>query len=432
MKNQAFKLVLAILLANVMLAGCVKHKQDPNTIRFRYWGDLEEIRILEQLCKDFEAAHPGVHVKPERKESGPAYSDILLQEFAAKRAPDVMFVSPDNLEILTEGAKLADLNPWLEKEKDLKAADYYDILIQRYSVGDKLMALPRDIAPIAVIYYNKDLFDAAHLPYPKDTWHWEDLEAAAIKLTHRDDKGLASQYGFADEWAATDVWALSAGGKIVDDYVHPTRFNVGSGLAAEGALFRWKLLQKDKVMPFSSENRSALAGNLGLFLNGKLAMFHSGIWHTPEFRRISAFHWDVVRFPTKKGAVDPHFLLASAAYAMRSDVANPELCWQLLKFMSGPQGQSRLVETGLVQPALKALANSPVFLDGKDPKNKGMLIYAAEHGYFTPASNIWAEFVRSVWTPVTDPMWINGFKGDPAAVLKEAETKGNQKYFGSK
>ena len=43
--------------------------------------------------------------------------------------------------------------------------------------------LTKDYSPLA-IYYNKDLFDKAGVPYPKDGWTWEDFQDTAVKLTY--------------------------------------------------------------------------------------------------------------------------------------------------------------------------------------------------------------------------------------------------------
>jgi ABC-type glycerol-3-phosphate transport system substrate-binding protein len=150
------------------------------------------------------------------------------------------------------------------------------------------------------------------------------------------------------------------------------------------------------------------------------------------FRRIDKFKWDVVRFPVKKGVKNPMYVAGGSGYTMRNDVANPELSWKLIKFMSGPEGQSRLAATGLAQPALKKLAEEKFFKDGKDPSNKKMLAYAADRGLAAPAWKPWQEFVRSIWTPMTDKMWIVGeFEGGAdgvVAAVKAAEKAGNEKF----
>lgn len=432
--NKLFRGLLGAAAAAALLAvgvaGC-KPAQDAQTIRFRYWGDTDEVKIIEGLLKDFEAANPGVKIHPERKNSDSTYADVLLTEFASNTAPDVIFVSTDNFDVLADSNKLADLSPLLSKETDLHEADYYDAMTKRFTKDGKLMVLPRDIAPIACVYYNKDLFDAAKLPYPKDDWTWDDLRTDAIALTHRDADGTLKQVGFADDWNLEDAWVLAGGGQQMDDFYHPTRFTFAEGGALDGILFRYRLLQIDKAMPSSADSQAFSGGAMALFLNGNLGMFHSGLWKTPGFRNIKTFKWDVAPFPHKAG-VQPQYWAGGSGYTMRNDVANPDLCWKLIKFMAGPEGQTRIAATGLAQPALRSLANSPVFLDGKDPQNKKMLLVCAEHALASPAWKPWVEFVDTMWRPQTDPMWIQGYQGDPTALLKTLQDQANAKFFPAK
>lgn len=425
--------IKALALAAVViaaLAGC-KKGADPNSIRFRYWGDTEEVKIIEGMLKEFEQANPGVKIRPERKNADGTYADVLLQEFAAGTAPDVMFVSTDNIDLLADSGKLADLNPWLAKEAELKAADYYEAMTSRFTYGGQLLVLPRDIAPISCVYYNKALFDAAKLPYPKDSWTWDDMRAVALKLTIREKDGNPKQLGFADDWNLVDAWILAGGGMHLDSFEKPTRFTFAEGGALDGFLFRHKLLHVDKVMPSSSDNQSLNGGAMALFQNGQLAMFHSGLWKTPTFRNITKFKWDVAPFPGKAG-VKPKYWAGGSGYTMRSDVANPELAWKLVKFMAGPEGQKRLAATGLAQPALRKMSEGPEFLDGKDPQNKKMLLNCAANGMASPAWKPWVEFQRTIWGPQTDTLWIKGYEGDAAATLKELQVQANKKFFSAK
>jgi multiple sugar transport system substrate-binding protein len=429
MRQSAKALALAAVFI-AALAGC-KKAADPNSIRFRYWGDTEEVKIIESMLKEFEQANPGVKIRPERKNADGTYADVLLQEFAANTAPDVMFVSTDNIDLLSDSGKLADLNPWLAKETDLKASDYYEAMTSRFTHDGKLMVLPRDIAPISCVYYNKDLFDAAKLKYPKDDWTWDDLRNDALKLTVREKDGSPKTLGFADDWNLADAWILAGGGKHMDSFSNPTKFTFADSPAIDGILFRFNLLQKDKVMPSSSDNQALNGGAMAMFQNGTLGMFHSGLWKTPTFRNITKFKWDVAPFPHKAG-VKPMYWAGGSGYTMREGVANPELCWKLVKFMAGPEGQRRLAATGLAQPALKKMAEGKEFLDGKDPQNKKMLLNCAANGLASPAWKPWVEFLRTVWTPQTDPMWIKGYDKDPVPLLKDLQDQANKKFFPAK
>ena len=65
-------------------------------------------------------------------------------------------------------------------------ADVYPARLENYKMGGKLYALPIDNGAEAV-YYNKEHFDRAGVPYPKDDWTWDDLLDKARRLTRRDD-----------------------------------------------------------------------------------------------------------------------------------------------------------------------------------------------------------------------------------------------------
>lgn len=422
-------MALALLLGALAVAGC-KKASDPNVIRFRYWGDVEEIKIVEGMLKQFEAAHPGIKVRAERKAPDGTYVDILLQEFSAGIAPDVIFISTDHIANLVASGKLADLTPYLEADKSVKTSDFYPEMIRHFSVGKSLYLLPRDIAPISCVFYNKALFDAAGLPYPKDDWTWDDLRRTAIKLTQRDADGRFKHLGFADDWNLQEAWVLAAGGGWVDDEHKPTRFTFADKPGIDGLLFRYNLMQVDQVMPSSADTQSISNGNSALFANGNLAMFHSGYWKVPGFKQIKDFKWDIARFPRKAGAT-PRYYSGGSGYALNKDMPNSQLGWELIKFMAGPEGQGKLAAAGLAQPSLKKLAQSKVFLDGGEPQNKKMLLYCADRAQASPPWVHWLEFHRTVLGPQTDLVWVKGFNGDPAEVFKKTQAIANAKFFGT-
>ncbi|MES2202303.1 MAG: sugar ABC transporter substrate-binding protein [candidate division FCPU426 bacterium] len=427
MKKLSF-LCLALLLGLACMTACRSRQGKPHTLRLRYWGDLEEMGIISSMLADFKKAHPGSMVSAERKPADNTYKDILLTEFAAGLAPDVIFVDAEGMDQLLGEDKLLDLTPFLEKEKDLKIADYYPAIVKRFSKDGKLFVLPRDISPIAVIYYNKSLFDKAGLSYPKDDWDWEALRKDARLLTHRSADGKASQLGFADDRTTAEGWILSSGGSMVDDPIHPTRISADSPEALRGIQFRWDLLQKDRSMASQADTRAFLVGGDSLFSNGMLAMYHSGIWKTPAFRKIKAFDWDVAMFPKGPGGRRA-FSSGGSGYAIRKDCADPELAWALIKSLAGPEGQKRLAMTGLAQPALMPLAASPYFLDGQKPLNKKMLLEAAKIGVLPPAWDDWPEFLYGTWLPAMDAVWVSGYHGDLKALVHSTVEKGNKKFF---
>jgi multiple sugar transport system substrate-binding protein len=428
-KMKILAIVCAVAMAAFATTGCGGKKD--NAMRLRYWGDLAEVSIIEEMVKNFQAANPSVEIKAERKPADSSYADTLITEFAAGTAPDVIFISTDNVDQMVNSGQLADLTPFLDKDQDIKIADWYQNIVARFSRGNAKYVLPRDIAPIGVVYYNKNMFDAAKVPYPTDDWTWEDMRSKALALTKRNSANVATQLGYADDWNLVDNFILSAGGKMVDDFSKPGRITADSPEAISGVVFRWKLLQVDKVMPSASDNQTLNGGSMAMFQNGQLGMFLSGIWKTPTFRQIKTFDWDMVMFP-KGPSGKRGFLSGGSGYAMKKDTKHAELAWKLIKALGGPEGQKQLAKTGLAQPAIKSLAASPVFLDDQKPKNKKVLLEAAEVATFHPVWDRWIEFQNSVWNPSLDPIWVKGFDGDVSQMVKDAVKAGNDKFFPAK
>ena len=69
---------------------------------------------------------------------------------------------------------------------------YYQDVLSLYTLDNKYYAVPKDYDTIG-LWYNKTLFDKAGVSYPDDTWTWDDMYNAAVKLTDKAN-GI---YGYA-------------------------------------------------------------------------------------------------------------------------------------------------------------------------------------------------------------------------------------------
>lgn len=422
--------ILSVLACAAMLvcagAGCIQ-KKSSLTLKLSGWGGIEETQILQKAIADFNRVHPEVSVELVRVPFNEYITKILTQ-FAGNMAPDVMAINAEQLASFADRGILADLKPYLESDPDLKIADFYPEAIGHYTVGGRILALPRDIAPINVVYYNKQKFDEAKLPYPKDSWDWGQFLDTARKLTIRGADGKTTQWGFLDDWSIWEAWVLSAGGRVVDDVKAPRRCMLDSPAALAGLQFRADLMYRHRVMPTPS-GITAMGGlgNSDFFMNGSLAMFHSGIWKTPQFRQIKAFKWDIVRFPRGPGGA--RYPISAAGYGVLKTAKNPKLAYELAKYLAGPVGQKYMAATGLTQPALKTLAESPVFLDGQDPKSKRFLVDGVRDGVFgasDPRRDEWLSIIGAA----LDKVWSGDRKA--AEVVPEVVKLVNARFFSNR
>lgn len=414
---------MALLLAfaaslTLGLAGCGKAKESGIKIKISSWGDKEENQILINLIKGFEKENPGIKVELQRIPFN-EYVTKLLTQVAAGLAPDVIFVEVNNFTDLYLRNALESLNPFIQQDRfDLGA--YYPQVVDRFTVGGQTYVIPRDTAPICCVYYNKKAFDEAKLAYPNDDWNWFRFLATCQKLVKKDASGKVTQWAFIDDWTMIEPWIYSAGGRMVDDVKKPTKWVLANDPRfVQGVQFRADLMHKYKVMPAPS-SLSAMGGmgTSDLFMNGTVAMFLSGIWKTPRFRDIKEFDWDVAMFPKGPSGIRA-FGTGGSGYGILKTCKNKKEAWALVKYISGEAGARQLAATGLAQPAIMSAANSPLFLDGKKPMNKKMLLEAVKYVKYMPMAKNSAEIQNGIVVPQLDRVWSNQVTAaQAAAVLK--------------
>jgi multiple sugar transport system substrate-binding protein len=406
------------------LVGCAR-KPGGVVLRFSAWGSAEETKIIEDSTAEFKKDHPGVEVQLVRV-SYQEYVTKLLTQFSAGNAPDVMQVAAnDHFPSFASKGVFLDIKPYLDKDPSFKLSDFYPEALERFTVNGTLAAIPRNIFPIAVIYYNKKAFDKAGLPYPKNDWDFAQFLATAQKLTKKDAKGNTTQFGFVDEWPNWEAWIFPYGGTMTDDDRKPTRCTLDSPEAIAGVQYRADLIHKYHVMPGPSY-MTALGGlgNSDLFMNGTVAMFHSGLWQVPSFRQIKDFDWDVVEFPAgPKGKV---FVMEAGGYGVTKSTAHPDLAVELVKYLAGEKGQRYIATMGSAQPALRSVAQSPAFLNDQVPKSKGFLVDAVKYGRFESFDPNIIEW-RALVSGELDRVWAGTETAE--AALKKVTKEVNTKFF---
>ena len=389
------------LICGWTLTGC--SKSGGAMIKISCWGTAEENQILSDLVNDYNKLHPNATAELVRLPFN-EYVTKLLAQVAGGVAPDVIFVEVNNFVNLYLSGALEPLNPYVQADHvDLSA--YYPQVVDRFTVDNQTYAIPRDTAPIGVIFYNKAAFDEAHVPYPTDDWTWDDFVAAGKKVTKRDASGKVVRWGFVDEWPIWDAWMYDAGGSFADSVKHPTKWTFAEDPAsAKGIQFRADLMNKYKIM-LPPASQTAMGGtSADMFVNGTAAMYLSGLWPTPQFRQIKDFKWDIVMLPKNNNGFRA-FGTGGSGYGILKSSAHKKEAWELVKYISGEEGEKRLAATGLAQPALMSAANSSLFLDGKDPQNKKMLLEAMKYVKYNPICRNMTEIHDSVMGPELDKVW---------------------------
>jgi multiple sugar transport system substrate-binding protein len=213
-----------------------------------------------------------------------------------------------------------------------------------------------------MLFYNKDLFKAAGVPFPDGSWTLDQFVEAAQKLTvDVDGDGRRDQFGYAG-----GIYIGTFGGKLLDDAWTRCTLNTPPVIAA--MKFSIDLRDKHKVCPSDREGDQVKSIGEGLaFYMGKVAMFRSYTWMLYDYRRyIKNFDWDVCLMPHLEGRPPCHWA-SSAGFAISRHTTHRLEAWLLFRHFMTREFQLRMARATI--PTLKRAAKELVETNREKPAN---------------------------------------------------------------
>lgn len=378
MKSVLKKLVSGFAL---LFASAATFAED-TVIRFSVWDGDKALETIRELCKDFEKENPGIKVKLENYPDYNLYHQKMLVTYAAGVAPDVVMMDPAHFQALAVRKALLPLNEFFEKTPGFDIKEYYKPIVDAHSYKGTCYVLPRDIAPIGLIYYNKAMFKKAGIPYPDGSWTWDfkirpelkekDFLWVCQQFYKENSAGKAIQWGYTNGWTAImyDQFAFSTGNLPYDDMESPTKVKVGEEGFVKAAQFTADFMNKLKLGPTVTEQSSAFAGATAqaLFVQQRVAMYQNGIWEVPNIRKMlkpgskEFFEWDICLAPAYAGVDGKpvrRYSTGGSGYGIMSTTKNRDAAWKLCRFMGGAPGMIAMAKAGIAQPAIAELATRP-------------------------------------------------------------------------
>jgi multiple sugar transport system substrate-binding protein len=383
-------------------------------VSFMVFGDPEEIQAYRNVIAAYENEHPDVNVKMSEASDRDDLIARLSTSFAGGTPPDLFLL---NYRFYAQFAARGVLEPIEDRVDDsdvFQQEDFYKEAMDAFRFHNTLTCLPQNISSL-VVYYNKDLFQKAGVAAPKEGWKWDDMVAAAKKLTKDSNgDGKAEVYGLGIEASliriAPFVW--SAGGELVDDDENPTHFTLDTP-EAEVALERFLQLHVvEKVTPSDEEVQAE--DDETRFQNGRMAMVLSSRRSTPTFRTIQNFDWDVSALPQHEQQAG---ILHSDAYCLTKASDAKDAAWSFMEFALGPEGAPIVAKSGRTVPSLKSVAESDAFLDPTaKPANSQVFLDTIPVIRQVPSISTWPE-IEDASETILEEGFYNGESA--AAVARE-------------
>ncbi|MBR1670980.1 MAG: sugar ABC transporter substrate-binding protein [Butyrivibrio sp.] len=320
--------------------------EEPVNLKWALW-DVSSTVYYQPLIDAYTAEHPNVTV--EMVDLGSTdYSTVLGTQLSGAGSDfDVVTVKdvPGYVSLVNKGV--------LEPLNDRIAADGVDLsayngVTDQVTIDGNLYELPFR-SDIWVLYYNKDIFDAAGVDYPTNDMTWDEYDKLARSVTD-----------------------TTAGSEIYGAHYHTWRSTIqldgildGKNTIVDGAYEFTKPYyemvlnqQKDGVcMDYATLKTQGLHYSAA-FAQGNVATMNMGSWFIATLIQkikdgeyTDCTNWGMVKYPHAEGVEAGSTLSTITALAVPTSAPNKDAAWDFVKFVSGEQGAEVMASTGNI-PAM--------------------------------------------------------------------------------
>lgn len=313
------------------------------TLKWAIW-DQETTAYWQALADAYMVANPNVTI--EMVDLGSAdYMTVLATELSGDGSDfDVVTIKD-----VPGYATLVQKNAIIPLD-DYISADGVDLsqyagATDQVTVDGKLYELPfRN--DFWVLYYNKDIFDAAGVDYPTNDMTWEEYDALAREVT---DTTFGSQvYG-----AHYHTWRSTIGLMAVLDGEHTILDGEYSYMKP---YYEMVLAQEaDGVCRTYSDLTTEGLHYSAAFSNGDTAMMNNGSWfiatmitnlESGEYDSSLCGNWGFVKYPHAEGVEPGSTLGTITGLAVTAATDTPDAAWDFVKWVSGTEGAEVMAATG--------------------------------------------------------------------------------------
>jgi multiple sugar transport system substrate-binding protein len=397
-------------------------------------GEIEKWQLA--FDKFFKANYPNVQVTGNPGVEWASYWTTLPAQLAGGTPIDMAWMHDSRVKTFASKGWLKPLDEYLTAfAPNGWPGKFWASQVKAFQYNGKQYAFPYDWAP-GGLYVNKDMFKAAGLELPTENWTFDDIRAAAIKLTKdTNGDGKPDQWGVslpASNWSGGDYWVVKCfGGEFFNEDATESRLN--NPKTIEALQFLADLMWKDKVMP-TAENMTGLGFSTELaFSSGLIGMFYALNDTAKRFVDTigDKFKWTVA--PSPKGPAGRFQFLGGSAFSIPSTSTQPEIAYELIRYtLTNKENLPTMAGMG------SAFLSNKDFADNVLPKDSPIRAdylhtfreLGDRDGVYPNYHPKYLEWETSIWGPVFDRLWV-GEELDAAKLAQDAHDQTNKLLKGA-
>ena len=200
----------------------------------------------QQLAEAFHEANPDITVQLksvalEELPQDPTEADFLA---SPEWGVDILLTSADLLPALVQAGLVRDLQPAIDAGQALQADGLPGPVLDLLRWQGSVYGLPVEVDPW-VLFYNRDLFDAAGVSYPSAGWRWDEFLTTARAL----GASQAVRFPFGSSGVQVTPFVYQNGGALVDNPLTPRAATLLDPATVEAVRWYANLALTEGVMP---------------------------------------------------------------------------------------------------------------------------------------------------------------------------------------
>lgn len=385
MKKRFSTLLIAMLVMTTALVGCgqkdtktaesTDKSSETTTVTLGFWGTAQDLNIYQQAAKDISSVYPNIKLEIKQYPSSEQFWNTLPGEIAAGVAPDLIKVTNEGAPEYISKGLFYPMDDLIEPAGvDLSLYNGLDI----WKVDGKQYGLPISTTP-AMFLINEGKWKEAGLgEYPKT---WEDVQAAAKKLTTKDAHGIAINL---DAFHITNYVKSYGGG-----WGYGKTINSKENVQALQKIFD---MYKDGIAVTPKSLGFGWDGEV--FANNQAAMSTGGYWYKGYLKDANP-DLKYVAVPVPEGNGHHGSTMASDGYVILKDAKNKTETMQAIYYLAGEKVLSEFMKVGF-NPSLKSLTSK--YFD-ENPEFKAVqpaLEYSTAYEYPAETKKFTDELVKQL------------------------------------
>jgi multiple sugar transport system substrate-binding protein len=383
-----FRRLPVIFILLFLLVSCSGTSQDEAvTLRLGVALTPQELATFQEALTALDEAHPEWTVVLEVTSQQGVIEKVNTQ-LAANELPDVFRAQGLQVQQWIRQGAFLPLDSYLA-ESDLNLDDFFPGPVEQFRWQGQLWGLPDTAAP-DIVFYNKDMFDAAGLGYPTDDWTFETMRETAVLLTLDENGRNPTDPDFNPEqivqwgWngSLSHFWQRHMVRPFGGDFCQNDDCTLMTFTAPETveAMEWWAALTHEDYATLYDPYGGSQTGIPGdPFIAGKAAMGFNGFFAIGQLNDAGNINYDVVQ-PFLGADGNRYTPLSTNGYVIAANSEHPEAAWALIEALTTAEFLSQTWgQPGHSIPAFRPAAES-ILNSGQPPANQGAILAAMEYG----------------------------------------------------